>query len=187
MGSRAVANSCDSRPMEASGEWRLPLPVPAGSARISPSALVYIVAAIGMTWELGNWLIGESYSLLAQAEAFAGPLCHHVSARAWSLFGEPFPVCARCSGIWFGWISSAPGLLFFLRAKPSERSRRNARRLISTLFFLCCLLALAEAVRLISMPNAARTALGFPIGLATGLALLSFNGSPASKIGGIDD
>jgi len=62
--------------------------------------------------------------------AFFSPLCHQIGARSFQLFGSPLAVCARCSGVYFGFLAgtvaypvarkllrnSGPGSMFLILA-----------------------------------------------------------------------
>jgi uncharacterized membrane protein len=38
--------------------------------------------------------------------AFFAVICHQDPSRSWQLFGEPLPVCIRCTSIYFGFLAA---------------------------------------------------------------------------------
>ena len=49
---------------------------------------------------------GHSFGATTLYKAFS-PLCHQIDARSFHFHGHPFAVCARCTGIYFGFTAGA--------------------------------------------------------------------------------
>ncbi len=92
------------------------LPNPAG--RRAPKNLIHAVTACTVAG-LAIWILliglapylkslGSGWNRLVYA-AFA-PTCHQIESRCLTMFGYPMAVCARCLGIYIGFLSGA--LLF---------------------------------------------------------------------------
>ena len=54
-----------------------------------------------------------------------GRVCHQIPERAFNLEGHPFAVCARCTGIYFGF---AAGVLLYPFVRSLRRSDAPARK-----------------------------------------------------------
>jgi uncharacterized membrane protein len=54
-----------------------------------------------------------------------GRVCHQIPERAFHLEGQPFAVCARCTGIYFGF---AAGMLVFPLVRSLRRGDTPARK-----------------------------------------------------------
>jgi len=48
------------------------------------------------------WLFLTPSGLLGKADAIGYAVCHRIEARSFQINGRPFPVCARCSGLFLG-------------------------------------------------------------------------------------
>jgi uncharacterized membrane protein len=48
-------------------------------------------------------------------------ICHQDPSRSWQLLGEPFPVCIRCTSIYFGFLAA-----LWLRLSPKRHWLRVA-------------------------------------------------------------
>ena len=85
----------------------------------------YILTSCGAAaWFAGIFLAPylKSRSLSWQALVYAiyTPVCHQVATRSFHLFGHPLAVCARCLGIYLGFLA---GLAFY----PLSRGFRRIR------------------------------------------------------------
>ena len=67
---------------------------------------------------------GHSSSAFVLYEMF-GRVCHQIPERAFYLEGHPFAVCARCTGIYFGF---AAGVLLYPLIRSLRRSDAPARK-----------------------------------------------------------
>jgi uncharacterized membrane protein len=54
-----------------------------------------------------------------------GHVCHQIPSRAFHLAGHPFAVCARCTGIYFGF---AAGVLLYPLVRSLKRTDTPARK-----------------------------------------------------------
>jgi uncharacterized membrane protein len=67
---------------------------------------------------------GHDSSAFVLYEMF-GRVCHQIPERAFYLEGHPFAVCARCTGIYFGF---AAGILVYPLMRSLKRSDAPARK-----------------------------------------------------------
>lgn len=67
---------------------------------------------------------GHNSSAFVLYEMF-GRVCHQIPERAFYLEGHPFAVCARCTGIYFGF---AAGLLLYPLVRSLRRGDAPARK-----------------------------------------------------------
>jgi uncharacterized membrane protein len=67
---------------------------------------------------------GHSSSAFVLYEMF-GHVCHQIPERAFYIEGHPFAVCARCSGIYFGF---AAGVLLYPLVRSLRRGDTPARK-----------------------------------------------------------
>ena len=49
-----------------------------------------------------TWLFLTPHGLLGKADAVGYAVCHQIEARSFQINGRPFPLCARCSGLFLG-------------------------------------------------------------------------------------
>jgi len=49
-----------------------------------------------------TWLILTPKGILGKADAVGYSVCHQIEARSFMINGRPFPLCARCSGLFLG-------------------------------------------------------------------------------------
>jgi uncharacterized membrane protein len=77
------------------------------------SILVVVLAVI----VLFLWVLGTPPGVLGKADAVGYAICHRIAARSFQIDGEPLPLCARCTGIYLGVMTS------FLIAVGSGRTR----------------------------------------------------------------
>ena len=85
--------------------------------------LIWLAAII-----LAPWLRSRSSGLSPYVYACFSPLCHQVPGRSFELFGFPLAVCARCLGIYVGFLG---GMVLY----PIRRDFSGVR-LPRTAFFL---------------------------------------------------
>lgn len=90
---------------------------------------VYLFSLIGiLIWItvifLAPYLYSESKPGSILAYAFFSPVCHQAPSRSFFLFGYPLAVCARCLGIYFGFLSGT-AIYPFLRGLSSLSMPKN--------------------------------------------------------------
>ena len=143
-------------------------------ARVMPRGLLLAVALLAMLWTAGIFVVpfiersgDETAATTAGLARLAyRPVCHQIPHRSLALDGQPFTVCARCTGLYLG---GAVGLA--LMALGYGRLRAPGR--------LWLLAAVAPTVidfgmghlTGVSLPNLARLAVAFPAGLMLGADL----------------
>jgi len=107
-------------------------------------------------------------------------MCHGIPHRCLTIFGTPMPICARCFGIYSGFLM---GLMIFpLVMKTADSRQRTAGphpRLLSAVCWLLSVAAipilidgLTQAAGLRESTNPLRLATGLTIGAAFGLWVL---------------
>ncbi len=77
-------------------------------------AILVMVAALAV---LGVWLVETPPGVLGKADAIAYAICHRIAVRSFQVDGVPLPLCARCTGIYLGVMTS----LFVLIARGRSR------------------------------------------------------------------
>lgn len=102
--------------------------------RLPPSAFSYFVWAGAAVFVLGFVSLvvvapaaragGHALSSFFLYEMF-GRVCHQIPERAFYLAGHPFAVCARCTGIYFGF---AAGVLLYPLVRSLNRTDFPARK-----------------------------------------------------------
>ncbi|MEZ4239706.1 MAG: DUF2085 domain-containing protein [Myxococcota bacterium] len=108
-------------------------------------------------------------SWVPAAEAWLGPLCHHLPERTLALGGRLLPVCARCTGLYLG--VAAGGLLgLAVRLDPTSVKRAALAALAATATGFTA--AVAEALGLIATGNATRVGLGLLLGVGVPVILV---------------
>jgi uncharacterized membrane protein len=80
------------------------------------SILVVVAAAIVLL----AWAIGTPPGLLGKLDAVGYAICHRIALRSFQVDGEPLPLCARCTGIYLGVMTS------FLITIASGRTRASS-------------------------------------------------------------
>lgn len=95
-------------------------------------------------------------------------MCHGLPRRCLELFDVPMPICARCTGIYFGMFA---GIAFFL-VLPWLRERVMRKVAIAAIAPLA-IDGLTQLTGLRESSNALRMATGLIAGLAFGLWVLS--------------
>ena len=136
------------------------------------SAAAYVAVALWVLWETRRVHIRPSLSDERCGKAAAGPICHHLQERTLGTGGRYFPVCARCAGIWIGWLLAS--VLWWSFRVTSQNARWLAPRQLA-LMAACLgavLLAVAELGGWLQTNNATRAVLGIPLGLFAGWLLL---------------
>ncbi len=89
------------------------------------------------------------------------PVCHQIAARSFSLAGHPLAVCARCLGIYLGFLC---GSLFYPLKGGFSRVRLPGFRLFLAVSTPIVLDTAANVLGLWSSSNALRLAIGFSWG-----------------------
>jgi uncharacterized membrane protein len=122
---------------------------------------------------LAPYLRSRSSPWAALAYAFYKPLCHQVASRSLHCFGHPLAVCARCTGIYLGF-------LLGLGLYPFLRGWRQLRLPSGRVFFIVSTPIMVDTaanfLRLWQTSNAVRLASGviwgtiLPFYFITGLA-----------------
>lgn len=95
-------------------------------------------------------------------------LCHGMPERCIELFGVPFPICARCLGIYGGMIIGL--LAFWVLPMVTEKAMRIAVFLAVTPLAID---GLTQLARLRESTNSLRIATGIAAGLAFGMWALT--------------
>ncbi len=103
-------------------------------------------------------------------ESGGGRLCHHVPSRSFGHGATQWAVCARCAGMYAGWIMMAPW--FAWRAFVSSRRWRVLTVVLVITFVVALGEALAERVGALATSNESRFFLGLPLGMLGGFLLL---------------
>lgn len=138
---------------------------------------IHMAVSAVIMWEVLSWTLGLSASVVPFLESSFAPICHHEVARTLRLGSSYGPVCARCTGLWLGWLSVVPLLR---RRAPCQGAPRRLSAFYSAIYFgavISVLLAFGEHFRFFSTNNLWRTALALPLGAAASFFL---HGGPAS-------
>jgi uncharacterized membrane protein len=140
--------------------------------------LAFLITTMAYSLWLGGILLApylrsRSSPWAGLAYAIYRPVCHQVAERCLRCFGQPLAVCARCSGIYLGFLLGL-GLYASLR-----RWRRLSLPAARAFFFVSAPIVLdtaANFLRLWHTPNAIRLATGviwgtiLPFYFVTGIA-----------------
>ncbi len=169
--------------MKPKGHERVP-----GSAynvRFQPRAMVNVVIILWVLYAVPAALIVAEIGALALlhrsvitpfVECVVGPICHHIPSRTLSLPSIGLlPVCARCTGLYTGWITAFPVGFFAGRALYRSNGSPRLCKLLGVVFGLTLTAAIAaslEALGLLHTANITRLFLGFPLGFGPGLILI---------------
>ncbi len=136
---------------------------------------LYLLVAATIAWEAFALLSNSAHSFVPALEGVLGPLCHHLADRTLFFHDTAFPVCARCTGIWAGWILAA--LVWFSTASWTRSGRATSEHImlitLSGLFLVGVTLAIFETAGSFSLGNLERAGLGVPLGLFAGWLLLA--------------
>jgi|GEM_PF-5713871 len=106
-------------------------------------------------------------------ERICGPICHHLSERTITL-GNPMPVCARCAGLYCGWLVVSV-LPFIISTTGFEVKCAKTSSLwigFALLFVVSFLEAGLETFGWVKLANWPRFAMGVPLGLFPASLLL---------------
>jgi uncharacterized membrane protein len=101
-------------------------------------------------------------------ESGGGTLCHHHATRCFVDSAGPWAVCARCSGMYLGW-------LLPVALSPVMKSKRCDSRCLCfvTLLFLSAVVsALLERSGVFTTANTVRAILGIPLGILPAMMTL---------------
>jgi uncharacterized membrane protein len=145
--------------------------------------LVYLATAAGSLAWLGGIFLAPY--LRSRHSAFSGfvyaifaPVCHQVAARSFGLWGCPLAVCARCLGIYLGFLAGV-GLYPLLRR--FRKVKLPPQSLFIAVSVPIVVDTLGNFLKLWSTPNWPRLAIGFlwgvilPFYFITGLAELALH------------
>jgi len=143
-------------------------------ASVTPRGLLLAAAALALLWTAGIVAVpiiqGTGDETAASAAGLArlayAPVCHQIPGRSPSVYGRPFTVCARCTGLYLG---GTVGLA--LMALGYGRLRVPGRRwLLAAVVPTVVDFAMGNLTGS-SLPNLGRLAVAFPAGLMLGLYL----------------
>lgn len=138
----------------------------------SYSLAVFLALSLAIIWEFARIRVTVAPSFVPLLETIVGPICHHLPDRTLSFANAPFVVCARCSGVWIGWLAALP-LAFLIRASARPSAALHLALLGLGLGSAAALtLAALETLDQVATSNQLRLLLGTPLGAAGGLALL---------------
>jgi uncharacterized membrane protein len=148
----------------------------------SKLVLLYVLTLAGILVWLGGiilapWLRSRSSPLTPLLYACFAPVCHQIPERSFALFGFPLAVCARCFGIYAGFLA---GMVLY----PIRRGFTSVH-VPKTAFFLAISAPIvcdtaANVLGLWHSPNTLRFFLGLlwggvlPFYFLTGLGELAF-------------
>jgi len=125
--------------------------------------MISVIALVLAKWTIAGAIILEFAgvtNVVHFLESGGGTLCHHQASRCFSGTDGPWAVCARCSGLYFGW-------LLPLVLGPVLKSRIYQSlflRLATGLFLFAVVSALLERSGIFTTTNATRAILGIPLG-----------------------
>lgn len=92
-------------------------------------ALLVGVAAVGV---LFAWIMGTPTGLMGKLDAVGYAICHRIDARSFQINGIPMPLCARCTGIYLGVMTS---FLVMFASGRTRVSRLPPAKVIAVLVF----------------------------------------------------
>ncbi len=101
-------------------------------------------------------------SVASSIYQFFSPLCHQLDSRSFSLFGHPLAVCARCTGIYLGFLAGLVTLLLTLK-EPLRAIPK--KKYFYVLFAPAMLDFLLNFLGILSTPSLLRAFTGFMIGM----------------------
>lgn len=98
---------------------------PIAASTVLPQRLSALGIALGALLLIGWWMVSDptrlgSSVVLGLGDYAGAAFCHRITARTFMIAGRPMPLCARCSGMYIGFI------VFFLLMIGSGRERRAA-------------------------------------------------------------
>ena len=94
-------------------------------------------------------------------------MCHGIPHRCLTIFDTPMPICARCTGIYVGFLSGL--LLFPMFRRASERVMRIVMTVVAVPMLID---GVTQAAGLRESTNPLRLATGLTLGAAFGLWVL---------------
>lgn len=149
------------------------------STKTQKIRLVYFFTCAGTLIWIGGiffapYLKSQSSSLDMYVYALFSPLCHQIPGRSFFCFGYPLAVCARCLGIYSGFLA---GLLFFPLLNGFSSLRLPSNRSFFLVTIPIGIDTLGNFIHLWATPNWPR----FVLGLIWGVIL------PFYLIAGISD
>jgi uncharacterized membrane protein len=101
-------------------------PLPASPWERLPKALF----AGGLLGVVGLFVTATPPSWLAKAKIIGFALCHQMPDRSFFVHDHQYPLCARCTGMYLGFIT---GLIFLLARKRLKAARLPPAPLVATL------------------------------------------------------
>ena len=137
------------------------------TGRTAPILFAYTVTAIGIFLWMGGiflapYLRARSSSWQGLVYAVFRPVCHQIPSRSFYRFGAPLAVCARCLGIYLGFLI---GVVLY----PLVRGFRRLTVPPARVFLLVSLPIVMDTVgnflRLWNTPNSVRMIIGIIWGL----------------------
>jgi uncharacterized membrane protein len=136
--------------------------------------LVWLAAII-----LAPYLRSQGQKIFPYLYACFSPVCHQKPERSFWLFGFPLAVCARCLGVYTGFLG---GLVLYPLRRGFSSVRLPAQRLFLAVSAPIALDTAANVLRFWDTPNGVRFATGFLWGLIlpfyflTGISELAMRG-----------
>lgn len=130
---------------------------------------IAVCAAVPIVVESVAFALGRPF-LVTIGEALSGPICHHQDARTLHWDGRAFPVCARCTGLYLGYVAGLGAILLGAVARDRAWLLR-ALALFAGLWLFGFFAAVGEKVDLWRTANATRVILGVALGLPAGATL----------------
>lgn len=137
----------------------------AGSSYSFPKIeVVSRVTLVTAKWTVSVAILLEFFGIMPIVhflESAGGSLCHHQASRCFDGANGPWAVCARCSGMYFGW-------MFPLVLEPILKLRlvhSQCLRIVTVLFICAVVSALLERYGVFAASNITRALLGIPLGL----------------------
>ena len=105
------------------------------------------------------------YAFAIGVYAFGRVICHQLPIRSFHLWGAALPVCARCTGIYFG--AAVTALIVSVRPPATATpTAADARRLLVVATIPTALTLVYEWTTGVMPANWIRAIAGFPIGAA---------------------
>jgi len=140
------------------------------SVIVWPSAGIAMCVTALVIMELTASSIGQPF-VVPIIESVLGPICHHLPERTLR-FSEPLPVCARCTGMYLGWLLGCFGAI--LCTGSSAHLTKRTLWVLATLGTFLYLIAITEPslemLGFFHVGNYARLVFGIPLGFAPGFA-----------------
>jgi uncharacterized membrane protein len=137
-----------------------------------PTAEVTSRVALEITkWAVSAAILLEFFDVMRVVrilESSGGSICHHQEARCFDGANGPWVVCARCSGMYFGWM----GTMVLAPILQSRLVHSRCLRFVTSLFLFAVISALLERCGVFASSNSARAILGIPLGIFPSLTIL---------------